>query len=73
MAKYEDPIVRCPFYSWEEGKRLCCEGVDRNADSSVQITFTTKQQRREYERMRCKQAWKNCPLAQALEKKWIST
>ena len=68
MAHYEDPIVRCPFYSWEEGKKLCCEGV--NEQSSVQITFTTKQSRRDYERMRCKRAWKDCPLAQALTKKW---
>lgn len=64
----EDPIVKCPFYSWEEGKKLCCEGV--NACSSVQITFTNKEQRRAYEKMRCKMAWRECPLAQALEKKW---
>ena len=71
MAQYEDPIVKCPFYSWEEGKKLCCEGV--NKFSSVQITFTTKEQRREYERTTCKRAWGNCPLAQALERKWLST
>jgi hypothetical protein len=71
MARYEDPIVKCPFYSWEEGRQLCCEGV--NAFSAVTVTFTTKEQRRDYERVRCKRAWKDCPLAQALEKKWIST
>lgn len=68
MAKYEDPIVKCPFYSWEEGLKLCCEGM--NTDCSVQVTFTTKQTRREYEKNFCKKGWKSCPLAQALEKKW---
>lgn len=68
MGKYEDPIVKCPFYSWEEGKKLCCEGV--NAFSSVQLTFTTKEQRRSYERVICKKSWNTCPLAQALERKW---
>ena len=41
MARYEDPIVKCPFYSWEEGRQLCCEGV--NAFSAVTVTFTTKE------------------------------
>lgn len=71
MAKYEDPIVKCPFYSWEEGRQLCCEGV--NAYSSLTVTFTTKEHRRSHERECCKKAWKECPLAQALEKKWLST
>ena len=68
MAKYEDPIVKCPFYSWEEGKKLCCEGV--NKISSVQIMFDTKEGRRDYERKRCKKGWKECPLAQALTRMW---
>lgn len=67
MAKYEDPIVKCPFYSWEEGRQICCEGI---IGLSMTHTFTTKEQRRLYERSRCKRAWKECPLAQALEKKW---
>lgn len=71
MAKYEDPIVKCPFYSWEEGRQLCCEGV--NATSSVTVTFQTKEQRRKYEGMRCKRCWKECALAQALERQWLST
>ena len=71
MAQYEDPIVKCPFYSWEEGRQLCCEGV--NPVSAATLTFTTKEQRRDYEKIRCKRAWRECPLAQALEKKWLST
>ena len=71
MARYEDPIVKCPFYSWEEGRQLCCEGV--NPVSAATLTFTTKEQRREYEKIRCKRAWKECRLEMALEKKWLST
>lgn len=68
---YEDPIVTCPFYSWERGKQMCCEGVTgRTSESSIQITFQSRSMLRRYERFRCKKDWKNCPLAQALEKKW---
>jgi hypothetical protein len=68
MAKFEDIGVKCPYYSWEEGNRLCCEGV--NKISRVQLMFDTKEGRREYERQRCKRCWKDCPLAQALNKMW---
>jgi hypothetical protein len=67
MGKFEDPIVKCPFYSWEEGRRLCCEGV---ISVSMTHTFATKEQRRMYERTRCKRAWRDCPFVPALEKKW---
>lgn len=68
MARMVDTYVKCPFYVWEEGNRLCCEGVTEK--SSVQILFADKSVRREYERRLCKKDWKNCPLAQALTLKW---
>ena len=71
MAKYEDSIVKCPYYNWEEGKVLCCEGVDGTSEECVtKIHFATYERRRDYERRVCKKNWKRCPMAQALEKKW---
>ena len=65
MAKMENPYVKCPFYKWEEGLKLCCcyeEGVTVTYQSS----FVTKQQRLEYEKRFCKRQWNTCPLAKAL-------
>ena len=77
MARYEDPIVKCPFYSWEEGLQMCCGKnllpEQMKMFSAVTVTFTTKENRREVERGLCKRKWTECPLAQALEKKWLST
>ena len=68
MARMVGTYVKCPFYVWEEGNRLCCEGVSK--ESKIQILFTDKPVRMEYESRRCKNDWKTCPLAQALTLKW---
>lgn len=62
MAKIEDTYVKCPFYKWEEGQKLRCEGVSH--------VFDDKQMRREMERILCKRDWKRCPIAQILEQKY---
>lgn len=60
MAKFEDTYVKCPFYKWEEGQKLRCEGVSHIVDN--------KAVRREVERIVCKGDWRVCPFAQALER-----
>jgi hypothetical protein len=65
MAKMESTYVRCPFYQWEEGIKLCCCYGD-GADIRYHSIFATKQQRIEYERRFCKREWKKCPLARSL-------
>lgn len=67
MARMVDTYVKCPFYEWEDGIRLCCEGVFEN--TKTQTLFDDKPLRRMYERKFCKRDWDKCPLAQALEKK----
>ena len=69
--KYQDPVVKCPYYHWEEGKNLCCEGPDGMiTESGTIIPFATYERRRNYEIRICKKNWKQCPYAQALTTKW---
>lgn len=65
MAKMESVYVKCPFYRWEEGLKLCCSYSD-TADVRYIAVFTTKQKRIETERQLCKREWRQCPLARSL-------
>lgn len=69
MARMVDPYVKCPFYQWEEGVQLCCEGMF-NGTLNTHTTFENKKSRLMHERTVCKMGWGECPLAQAAFKKY---
>lgn len=63
-----DKNVNCPYYLKDEGIRLSCEGV--KGATATNLVFPTKKLMMEYRRAHCIRCWKECPIAQALNKVW---
>jgi hypothetical protein len=65
---YASKRVICPYYLAESQQAIKCEGVEESASSH--LTFKRKETMREYQEKYCCGAWKDCRLADMLERKW---
>ena len=60
--------VICPYYKDESQQVLYCESpVD---DSKLHLAFATKSTMRTHRKNMCEGNYKNCPIAQMLNRKW---
>lgn len=69
MAKSDVNIyVKCPYYRKDDRQRIVCEGL--GAGNSIQMVFDNQSYMKSYEKAYCKRCWKDCCIAQMLNKKW---
>ena len=60
--------VVCPYYKYEAPQMIYCEGVDDN--TALHLAFDAKDRMKGYIRARCCNRWKECLIAQMLNKKY---
>lgn len=60
--------VICPYYKSHERRVIYCEGVEEN--SSTHVAFGSDNQFKEYQDIYCKNCWKKCMIADALNRMW---
>ena len=62
MAHYKNKGIICPFYKYEEGVNVRCEGFCKTC--SLVISFSNKETLHMHEEMHCKSysGWERCPL-----------
>ncbi len=68
MKNRVDPMVKCPFYKFEERSTVTCEGVQEG--SNIRISFASPTDRKDYEREMCCKNYKRCIWAKALLDKY---
>ena len=68
MKRYHDVMAQCPYYYGEEKQKIFCEGVQEG--SAIHMAYDTPQNRRDYKKAFCNQAWETCLVAQMLNRKW---
>ena len=67
-AAYASKRVLCPYYLAETQQAIKCEGVEESASSH--LTFDSKEVKKDYQQKYCCSVWKDCRLADMLERKW---
>jgi hypothetical protein len=67
-ATYASKRIVCPYYMSEAQQAIKCEGVEESASSH--LTFKCREDKRDYQEKYCCGAWKDCRLADMLERKW---
>lgn len=64
----ENPYVQCPYYKYERQAVIYCEGAEDG--SNIHMAFSAGSQRKSYEKRYCEACWKDCMVADALNRKW---
>lgn len=60
--------VVCPYYKYEAPQMIYCEGVDEN--TALHLAFDAKDRMKGYIKARCCNRWKECLIAQMLNRKY---
>ena len=60
--------VVCPYYKYEAPQMIYCEGVDDN--TALHLAFDDKGRMKGYIKARCCHRWKDCLIAQMLNRKY---
>lgn len=60
--------VVCPYYKYEAPQMIYCEGVDDN--TALHLAFDAKDRMKGYIKARCCNRWKECLIAQMLNRKY---
>ena len=60
--------VVCPYYKYEAPQMIYCEGVDET--TALHLAFDAKDRMKAYIKARCCHRWKECLIAQMLNKKY---
>lgn len=70
MSKhYVSDVAKCPWYKCEDRQRIFCEGPMSGA--SIHVTFSTPENRRNYERALCNTMdYEKCLVAQGHKTQW---
>jgi hypothetical protein len=63
-----DPYVVCPYYKKNEKQKIHCEGVEN--DTALHIAFSTPQKLQDYRKQYCRRCWKECLIAEMLNRRW---
>lgn len=56
----DSKLVKCPFYKGQDNLKLYCEGVQPN--SSIILSFTTKNEKDGYRIHYCQQSYRYCKV-----------
>lgn len=64
----EDELVQCPYYKKDAQQAVHCEGVEDGC--GLNLGFASRQRLREYKSQFCRHDWKNCMIAQMLNRKY---
>lgn len=67
-TSWEGAEVGCPFYRENQAVAIKCEGPMDG--SGVTISFLTKERRKAAMAAYCKRNWKQCPMFQAVCRKY---
>ena len=69
MAKhgYTKDVV-CPYYKYEAPQLIYCEGVEDK--TALHLAFNTKSGKKEYMGRKCCAKWRQCLIAQMLNRKY---
>jgi hypothetical protein len=65
---YASKRVLCPYYLAETQQDIKCEGVEESASS--RLSFKCREDKKSYQERYCCNVWKDCRLADMLERKW---
>lgn len=68
MGGRTDADVVCPYYKHDERQTINCEGVEEG--SALHLAFATRPQLMRYKRLYCRDCWKKCMIAGALNRKY---
>lgn len=69
MAKHNfTKDVVCPYYKFEAPQMIYCEGVEEN--TALHLAFAAKDKMKCYMHNNCSDKWRNCLIAQMLNKKY---
>ena len=60
--------VQCPYYKYEGERMIYCEGV--TPETALHLAFRTKDKLRAYRSVYCEGNYKNCLIAQMLNRKY---
>jgi hypothetical protein len=69
MAKHNfTKDVVCPYYKYEAPQMVYCEGVEDN--TALHLAFASKQGLKVYMGAKCCRSWRDCMIAQMLNRKY---
>ena len=60
--------VVCPYYKCEAPQLVYCEGVEDH--TSLHLAFDTKSGKKTYMEVKCCRNWRQCMIAQMLNRKY---
>ena len=60
--------VVCPYYKYEAPQMVYCEGVEDN--TALHLAFAAKADKKMFMEQKCRCSWKECMIAQMLNRKW---
>lgn len=67
-TSYESAQVRCPFYRYNDDRRISCEGTEDG--SFLYLYFDQKGRRKKQMTKYCEEDYENCKIYQAVMKKY---
>ena len=70
MQRYKNKDIICPFYKFEEGLNIRCEGFCKSC--RLQISFSNKESFDLHRDIHCKSydGWERCPLYPVINKQY---
>lgn len=63
-----DEYVKCPYYRYDEGQAVHCEGVE--AGCGLRLGFAKWEQKHRYKAAFCRRGWPECRVAEMLNRKY---
>lgn len=68
MSVKEDAYAACPYYKFHSKQLIHCAGI--SPGTALHLAFSTPRQLDEYKNLYCRRCWKNCLIAEMLNRKW---
>lgn len=69
MAKRRDKNAECPYYRFDNGQRMSCEGV-LDGIEATNLIFANRASLLAHRRRYCCRKWEDCPIARDINRKW---
>ena len=72
MADFDAKYAKCPYYIRTNGNRICCEGVDEEENSTINVVFESPVKQDEYKQRYCNdiKGCHACLVYGMLDRKW---
>ena len=68
-TSYESAKVKCPFYKWNDGTRICCEGIEES--DRIIIGFDKKNFKEKRMERFCNNNYEKCEVNKLINKKYL--